>query len=236
LVCSFTNFEDYGPQLFKALGYSPAQNLLFQAGNILQGLSAVIASVFIVDRFPRNKLLATGMIVCAINLSGVAAMNARFLGTSNKSGLAAGVAFIFMYVWFYGFLLDGVGYFYAAEIFPTHLRAKGTTCCLASYCLVNILWLQVAPTAFANIGWKFYMVFICMSLLGAAIMYFTFPDTLNKPLEEIARLFGDKDLVAIYQEDIVLDEANHEVVEKASGSDEHVELASELNEMASSKV
>jgi hypothetical protein len=80
---------------------------------------------------------------------------------------------------------------------------------LASYCLVKILWLQISPTAFANIGWKFYMVFIYMSLMGPAIMYFIFSFMLNKPLGEIARLFGDDDLVAIYQEDIVLDEVNH---------------------------
>jgi hypothetical protein len=53
------------------------------------------------------------------------------------------------------------------------------------------------------------MVFIYMSLMGPAIMYFIFSFMLNKPLGEIARLFGDDDLVAIYQEDIVLDEVNH---------------------------
>jgi len=26
---------------------------------------------------------------------------------------------------------------------------------VAGICLMNIIWLQAAPTAFANIGWKF---------------------------------------------------------------------------------
>ncbi|KAF2816821.1 general substrate transporter [Mytilinidion resinicola] len=215
LYCTGTlTIANYGPILFKSLGFSPSQVLLFQAGNILQGLSAVIASIFIVDRFPRPTLLATGMLVCAVNISIVAALTATYLGTTNTSGLAAAVAFIFVYVWCYGFILDGVGYFYAAELFPTHLRAKGVTCCLGAYCLINILWLQVAPTAFDNIGWKFYMVFVSCAVVGAGIAWTWFPDTSHCSLEEVARLFGDEDLVAVYREEIVLDKQGGGVVEK----------------------
>jgi hypothetical protein len=41
-----------------------------------------------------------------------------------------------------------------------------------------------------------------------------YPDTLNKPFEEVAMLFGDDDLVALYQQGIVMDHETHEVVEK----------------------
>lgn len=60
------------------------------------------------------------------------------------------------------------------------------------------MWLQVAPIAFKNIGWKFYMVFLSCAIVASITMYFTFPDTLNKPLEEVAAMFGDDDLVAHY--------------------------------------
>ena len=48
------------------------------------------------------------------------------------------------------------------------------------------------------------MVFISCCVASATIMYFTFPDTLNKPLEEVAAMFGDDDLVAVYQRDLVV--------------------------------
>jgi hypothetical protein len=38
---------------------------------------------------------------------------------------------------------------YFAELFPTHLRAKGMTIGMAAISLMNVMWLQVAPTAFA---------------------------------------------------------------------------------------
>jgi hypothetical protein len=58
-------------------------------------------------------------------------------------------------VWCYGFILDGVGYFYASELFPTRLRAKGVTCCLGCYCMINIMRLQVSSLTFEKIGWKY---------------------------------------------------------------------------------
>jgi hypothetical protein len=39
---------------------------------------------------------------------------------------------------------------------------------------------------------------------SATIMYFTFPDTLNKPLEKVAAMFWDDDLVAVYQRDLAI--------------------------------
>lgn len=64
---------------------------------------------------PRNVLLAVGMIAVSMPLAGEAAMTAEFVGTRNKSGLAAGVAFLYIYIWFYGIFLDGPGYYYVRE-------------------------------------------------------------------------------------------------------------------------
>jgi hypothetical protein len=54
------------------------------------------------------------MIVVAIPLAGEAAMTKFYVGTTNKHGLAAGVAFLYLYIWFYGIFLDGPGYFYVS--------------------------------------------------------------------------------------------------------------------------
>ncbi|KAK4938711.1 hypothetical protein LTR10_020894 [Elasticomyces elasticus] len=191
-----------GPTLFTGLGYKAPQTLYFRGGIILVSALSLVISLFVVDLMPRNVTLGAGMIAVAVPLSLEAAMTATYLGTSDKDGLGAGVAFLFLYIFVYGIFLDGPGYFYANEIFPTHLRAKGATCCIASYSLINIMWTQVSPIAFASIGWKYYLVFIVCCLVGGTIMFLTFPDTRNKPLEEIARMFGDVNLVAIYSDSV----------------------------------
>ena len=82
------------------------------------------------------------------------------------------------------------------------MRAKAYTIGIACYSSINIVWLQSAPTAFANIGWKFYLFFIFFASFGALSSWFVFPDTLHKPLEEVAAMFGDHDLVMVYQKEL----------------------------------
>ncbi len=101
------------------------------------------------------------------------------------------------------------------------------------YGLSSILWLQSAPQAFATIGWKFYILLIVIGAIATVVVLLYFPKTIHKPLEEVAALFGDEDLVAVYQRDLdnhnkmpidVLDtaipgekaETNHEEGERAA--------------------
>jgi MFS family permease len=106
------SISNYGPSLFAGLGFRTSQTLQFQAGIILVSISGLSVSFFVVDRIPRNVILAVGMIAVAIPLACEAAMTSLFVGTTSKSGLAAGVAFLYIYIWLYGIFLDGPGYFY----------------------------------------------------------------------------------------------------------------------------
>ncbi|KAI7580809.1 hypothetical protein KC343_g20535, partial [Hortaea werneckii] len=52
--------------------------------------------------------------------------------------------------------------------------------------------LVAAPVALDAIGWKFYLVLICPSVCYVAAIWFLFPETKNRTLEEIGTLFGDE--------------------------------------------
>lgn len=68
------------------------------------------------------------------------------------------------------------------------------------------VYLEVTATAFASIGWKYYLVFIVISFLGTIWVFFFIPEMKKIPLEEIAKLFGDTDEVMANNEldDLVL--------------------------------
>lgn len=137
-----------------------------------------------------------------IVLSVEAGIVANFIDTTNEAALKAGVAFLFLIEVPYDFFLNGMQFIYLSEIWPMHLRAKGMSLGVSMISLMNIVWLQSAPTALANIGWYFYLAFIIPGTIGAICMWFFFPDTLGKPLEETAALFGDADQVQSYMRDI----------------------------------
>jgi hypothetical protein len=45
--------------------------------------------------------------------------------------------------------------------------------------------------AFGDIGWKYFLVFICIGPIGAALLWKFAPETKGKTLEEIPSMFGD---------------------------------------------
>jgi hypothetical protein len=174
----------------------------------------------LVDLFPRNKYMACGVLGCMLTLIIEAALVANFVPSNNNAALSAAVAMFFIFQIPYGFCLDGTQFSYLSELFPSHLRAKGVCLGVAMISLMNIIWLQAAPTAFLHIGWKFYLAFIIPGCIGGVIMFLFFPDTRGLPLEEIAAIFGDEDEVAIYQREIEVDHNTHALVVKGGLADE----------------
>ena len=57
------------------------------------------------------------------------------------------------------------------------------------------LYLQTYVTpgaiAIANIGWRYYLVFMCLTVISIIVIYFFYPETKRKSLEELAAHFGE---------------------------------------------
>lgn len=160
---------DYGPTLYKNLGYSVVKQLLYPAAWLTFALGLNAMAVLFVDRFPRPKYIAFGVFGCMATLIIEAALVANFVPSTNTSALQAAVAMFFVFQVFYGLCLDGTQFSYLGEIFPTHLRAKGVCLGVAMISLMNIMWLQAAPVAFVHVGWKFYLAFIIPGTIGAVV-------------------------------------------------------------------
>lgn len=191
--------NNYGPPLYKRLGFGVNEPFLYQGGWITLAFGCECLALVIVDLVPRPKLIACGIFGCMMiliieaTLVAVYAANGKSLQNSNPAALKAVVAMIYIYAVIFELCLNGVQWAYVAELFPTHLRAKGLAFGVSGVCLMNIIWLPAAPTGFANIGWKFYLCFIIPSCIAAPVIWIWFPNTLGLPLEEVAAIFGDKD-------------------------------------------
>jgi hypothetical protein len=131
---------------------------------------------------------ASGCLLSAILLC---ALSATYIGGTDKSGLRAAVFICFLYIFWWCFFIDATQYVYVCEIFPNHLRAAGVALGLSSFYLASEVTLVAAPIALNDVGWKFYLVIICPSAFYIAIIYFMFPETKGRTLEEIGALFGD---------------------------------------------
>jgi hypothetical protein len=123
--------------------------------------------------------------------------------------------YLFLAVYSVG--VDVAGVVFYSELFPNHIRAKGVCLSIATIALTDLVYLQATTTAFANIKWRFYLVFIVITGLGSVLMYFVLPETKGIPLEEMARIFGDTDDVVVFSENVHVDHNTHELVVENEG-------------------
>jgi hypothetical protein len=56
--------------------------------------------------------------------------------------------------------------------------------------LTAFLVQEVTPIAVTKIGWRYYIVFTCVCLASIPIVYFFYPETSGKTLEEIDMIFA----------------------------------------------
>jgi hypothetical protein len=115
----------------------------------------------------------------------------------------------------YSFGYNSIHYIYVPEIMSQEVRAIGTAFAVEVNVLINIVLNQVSPIAFANIGWRYYLVFIVTNLISAVVVFLYFPETKGKTLEEISKLFGDEliidmnDITMVGKSDVEAAMASH---------------------------
>lgn len=104
----------------------------------------------------------------------------------------------------YGCCVDASTFVYCSEIFPTHIRSQGLAFALGILFLSTIAYLEAAPTAFAQVGWKYYLLFIILTAINIPLVWWLFPETKGLSLEEIGAVFGDE--VAVHLTDLTEEE------------------------------
>lgn len=197
---------NYGVIIYQNLGLDGPLPLLLFACWTSFTLIGNTWTAFYVDRFGRRILLIIGAIGCLVSIIFLCALTAEYFGTNHTAGLKAGVFFVFFFIFWWCFFVDATQYIYVAEIFPNHLRSQGVALGIGVFYLASEVTLTAAPIALNSIGWKFYLVLIFPSFLYIFAIYFLFPETKGRTLEEIGVLFGDGANVASHWYDTTEEE------------------------------
>lgn len=112
-------------------------------------------------------------------------------GDQRAHGIAT-LSFIYIYYainvgsWF------GITWLYPAELMPLHIREKGMGIAVIFYWLFQFMMVEVTPIALTDISYKFYIILACFNVAIAVIIYFVYPETKGKTLEEIDFYFASK--------------------------------------------
>ena len=102
----------------------------------------------------------------------------------------ASTFFLFMFMFFFPLGFLGANFLYSAEIAPQELRIHLSAIGTSSHWLFNFVIAEVTPVAFATIGYRYYIVFACTGVAVVPMVYFLFPETNGRSLEEMDRIFS----------------------------------------------
>ncbi|KAI0531757.1 sugar transporter-domain-containing protein [Xylaria digitata] len=180
----------YFPILFqRAIGTSP--NLALLLGGVNQIVYALFATTswFVVERVGRRKLYLIGTVGQCLSM--VLVFGALIPGTPEAAkGAAVG---LFTYIAFFGATWLPLPWLYPAEINPLKTRAKATASSTVSNWLWNFFIVMITPVLVSNTGtsgWGTYLFFAILNAIFFPIIYFTYPETAGRSLEEIDVIFA----------------------------------------------
>jgi MFS family permease len=156
---------------------------------ICAGIGALMA-----DRIGRRSLWLISFIGMIFACVPLIVCGKVYVNTGSEGPARGVIVFLFLYNAAFNLACNPLLYCYTPELLPYSIRNRG----LAFQILVSQAMLTVTqyvnPIAVDNIGWNYYIFFLGILLLGTALIYFTFPETKGKSLEELSALFGDDEL------------------------------------------
>ncbi|KAK3074189.1 hypothetical protein LTR53_003587 [Teratosphaeriaceae sp. CCFEE 6253] len=177
----------YAATIFKNnIGMSGFLSRLLAALNGTEYFVASWVAIFTIERFGRRKLMLFGA-------AGQALSMAVLGGTTSVSGnttlgiVAAVFLFVFNSFFAVGWL--GMTWLYPAEITPLDIRAPANAIATTANWIFNFMVVMVTPVAFNAIKWKTYIVFAAINAFMVPCVYFFFPETAYRSLEEMDEIF-----------------------------------------------
>jgi hypothetical protein len=110
---------------------------------------------------------------------------------SNKPAQIASALFVFLFNFFIPIGFLGANFLYCAEVAPTRLRVGMAGISTANHWLWNFVVNMVTPVAIETIGWKYYLVFLIISAIIVPVVWFAYPETMGRSLEELEMMFAE---------------------------------------------
>ncbi|KAG7660349.1 STL1 [[Candida] subhashii] len=147
---------------------------------------ATIPSFWLVDSLGRRKLFLIGAAGqgVAFTISFACLINKN---TETAKGAAVG---IFIFIIFFAFTILPLPWIYPPEINPLRTRTVSSAISTCTNWITNFAVVLFVPRFIEKSGWGCYLFFAAMNFSFIPIIYFFYPETAGRSLEEIDIIFA----------------------------------------------
>ncbi|KAF2679419.1 general substrate transporter [Lentithecium fluviatile CBS 122367] len=143
---------------------------------------------WMIERIGRRSLMMGGAALQFFAYVMVA-IAVALLYTAEKQWGPVAITFLFFYYAAFGCTWGMVPWVYQAEINSLQMRTRGAAAATATNWLFGFVCTQFTPTGIQNIGYGFYLIFAIFNLLFIVVVYFLYPETAGRTLEDLNAYF-----------------------------------------------
>ncbi|KAG1152049.1 hypothetical protein G6F37_003571 [Rhizopus arrhizus] len=217
----------YLTDVFMQAGMTTEKAMLMAGVDSIIYFIGAITPIYTIERLGRRWLMYAGLIGQAITLlivGGCEYIIQRDEPVLNQPASNACIAFVMLYNFVFGAAWLGLAWLYPSEIFSTGLRAKGNSMSTAANWIGNFVVAMIAPVLFQYARYWTFLMFGILNVIFLVPIYFFYPETMGKSLEEIEVLFATADLqedaksIASHIGSVSLYEKTHGDAESGRGS------------------
>ncbi|KAI7916095.1 sugar transporter STL1 [Pyricularia oryzae] len=175
----------YAAVIYSGLGMSDFMSRLLAALNGTEYFIASWPAVWLVERVGRRKLMLFGAAGQALTMAASAGVTSR----SEEGFQIAGVVLLFIFNTFFAIGWLGMTWLYPAEIVPLRIRAPANALSTSANWIFNFMVVMITPVAFNTIKHHTYTIFAIINAIMVPSVYFLFPETAYRSLEEMDTIF-----------------------------------------------
>ncbi|KAH7085890.1 hexose transporter-like protein [Paraphoma chrysanthemicola] len=161
----------------------------YNLGTEAWGFVVAVIMAAITPRFPRRRmyLLCSSCLVAVYTAWTIAQARNRITGSAETGYVV--LVFIFLYKPAYCIAYNALTYVYMVEIFPYYVRTKGLSWFQLWGRSAVMLGSFVNPIGLEDLDWKYLIIYVAWLCFEVVFIYFLFPETYGKTLEELTFLF-----------------------------------------------
>ncbi|KAG9071586.1 hypothetical protein KI688_005799 [Linnemannia hyalina] len=190
--------------IFQGAGIT-GQNANLQASAIQYVLNVImtIPAILFIDRWGRRPVLVIGSTFMALWLFLIGGLMGKFGSPivsdnqtttwaiqDNPSASHAVIACSYLFVCSFAISWGPVSWTYPAEIYPMRIRAKAVSLSTASNWAFNFALAYAVPPLLQSIQYRTYFIFASFCVAMTVHVFFMFPETKGRTLEEMDELFN----------------------------------------------
>jgi sugar porter (SP) family MFS transporter len=197
----------YITYVFGMAGLSGNANLVASSIQYVINVVMTIFALVFIDRWGRRTPLLVGSTLMMIFMFANGGIMASYGKPAPPGGLnntpeqswdlsgapmaAKGViACTYLFVASYAPTWGPVSWIYPPELYPLRLRGKAVALSTSSNWIFNFALSYFVPPAFENIQWRTYLVFGVFCFAMTVHVFFCFPETAGKTLEDVETMFN----------------------------------------------